>query len=81
MLVKYTYKYIQLQIHRLALVCWQPVSCDESESSPTVIKGHASLLNEIFGLRASPFVFLVTKGKVLDGRVHLGIIVLFFVQP
>ena len=66
MLAKYTYKYIQLQIHRLALVCWQPVSCDESESSPTVIKGHASLLNEIFGLRASPFVFLVTKFKVLD---------------
>ena len=48
MLAKYTYKYIQLQIHRLALVCWQPVSCDESESSPTVIKGHASLLNKIF---------------------------------
>ena len=54
------------------------MSCDESESSPTVVKGHASLLNEIFGLRASPFVFLVTKGKVLDGGVHLGLIVLFF---
>ena len=67
MLVKYIYKYIQLQIHRLALVCWQPVSCDESESSPTVIKGHASLLNEVFRLRSSPFVFFsVTKFKVLD---------------
>ena len=31
-----------------------------------VINGHASLLNNIFGLRASPFVFLVTKFKVLD---------------
>ena len=49
MMAKYRYKYIQLQIHRLALVCWQPVSGDESESSPTVFKGHASLLNEIFG--------------------------------
>ena len=63
MLVKYIYKYIQLQIHRLAFVCWQPVSCDESESSPTVIKGHASLLNEIFRLRSSPFFFLLLNSK------------------
>ena len=64
MLAKYTYKYIQLQIHRLALVCWQPVNCDESESSPTVIKGHALLLNEILGVIQHFVVclFFVIKG-------------------